>query len=183
MKLSQSIALSALAAAWLAAAPAQAAQQNRMVTVPAAHLCTLSIPTTNTGVRPKATGFRNEGTGNAFVICAFDSAPGLYQFEHIESVADPSEIAIYFASIDGKSHEFDCTGVNSWPMPSALPMQYVVKHVSATPSNLGLIDFVAEDFGGELRIPTSGALSVTCSLPAGVSILVGELWSKEDVGS
>ncbi|MFO1473032.1 MAG: hypothetical protein U1F20_00190 [Lysobacterales bacterium] len=31
----------------------------------------LSIPTTDTGVRPKATGFRNEGTTDQFVICGY----------------------------------------------------------------------------------------------------------------
>ena len=177
MKIPQCIIASALVAASLAAAPVQAA--NRLTTIPAARLCTLSIPTTNTGARPKATGFRNEGVGNVFAICAFDSAPGLTQYENLESTQDPHEIAVYFASIDGKSHEFDCTGVNSWLMPGAQPMRYVVKHVSVTPGNLGLADWVAGDFGGTTNIPTSGSFSMTCSLPAGVSILSGLMWSYE----
>ena len=76
MKTNRAIAVAALAAAGISAAPmAGATMQTRTVTIPASRLCTLSVPTTDTGVRPKATGFRNEGKANAFVICAFDSAP------------------------------------------------------------------------------------------------------------
>jgi hypothetical protein len=188
MKPSQSIALSALAAAWLAAMPAHAATQTRTVTTPGAHLCTLSIPTTDTGVRPKATGFRNEGTTNAFVICAFDSAPGQVDDFASEQQSDPKVITLYFASIDGKTHAFNCTGVNSWPAPAAgwaVPMQYSGKNVVVDPNDpyTSQTTWTRLDFGGTTYIPTSGSFSATCLLPPGVSILRARLQSDVDVGS
>jgi hypothetical protein len=188
MKPSPSIALSALAAAWLAAAPAEAATQNRTVTTPGARLCTLSIPTTDTGVRPKATGFRNEGTSNAFVICAFDSAPGQTNNAASELGSDPYVVTIYFSSMDGKTHTFNCTGVNSWPAPyapMAVPMQYSAKSVVVDPNDPSAeqIAWTHWDFGGAANIPTSGSFSVTCLLPPGVAILLGRLAAEEDVGS
>jgi hypothetical protein len=185
MKPSQSIALSALAAAWLAAMPAQAATQYRLLSTPAARLCTLSIPTTDTGVRPKATGFRNEGTTNAFVICAFDSSPWQIGYADYESTDDPELVELYFASIDGKNHAFNCTGVNSWPSSgTVVPMQYVVKtgSVSSTGSSAS-VSWRPADFGGAANIPTSGSFSVTCLLPPGVSILIGDFLVEEIVGS
>ena len=144
MKPSQSIALCALAAVWLAATPARAATQQRSVTTPGARLCTLSIPTTDTGVRPKATGFRNEGKASAFVICAFDSAPGQTNIYSADKDFDPSLVRLYFTSIDGQAHDFNCTAVNSWGSVAygTGPMQYITKTavVDADPTSLdGLI--------------------------------------------
>jgi hypothetical protein len=188
MKTTHATALSALVAAWLAAMPAQAATQTRTVTTPGARLCTLSIPTTDTGVRPKATGFRNEGKANAFVICVFDSAPGQPDDLASEQASDPKVITLYFASIDGKTHALTCTGVNSWPAPAAgwaVPMQYSSKNVVVDPTDpySGEITWSRLDFGGMTYIPTSGSFSVTCLLPPGVSILRGRLQSAEDVGN
>jgi hypothetical protein len=186
MKPTRILALSALAAAWLAAMPAQAATQTRTVTTPGARLCTLSIPTTDTGVRPKAAGFRNEGTTNAFVICAFDSAPGQTDNASFEQSSDPYFVNLYFASIDGNTHTINCTGVNSWlDTTRAVPMKYVSKSVIVDPNEVTLpgASWFASDFGGATYIPTSGSFSVTCLLPPGVAILLGRLKSEEDVGS
>ena len=189
MKLSQSIALSALAAAWLVAMPAHAATQARSVTTPGARLCTLSIPTTDTGVRPKATGFRNEGTTTAFVICAFDSAPGQGALSDREESSDPAFVYFFFSSIDGHAHSFDCTGVNSWPgatgMISTVPMQYVVKTAIVDPAfgPTSVLLWGPGDFGGLSHIPTSGSFSITCKLPPGTAIVLGALTAEEDVGS
>ena len=188
MKPTRILALSALAAAWLAAMPAQAATQTRTVTTPGARLCTLSIPTTDTGVRPKAAGFRNEGTTNAFVICAFDSAPGQANNLASEQESDPYVVTLYFASMDGKTHAFNCTGVNSWPAPiasAAVPVQYSGKNVVVDPNDPSneQIAWTHWDFGGTANIPTSGSFSVTCLLQPGVAILLGRLAAEEDVGS
>ena len=188
MKTTHATALSAFAAAWLAAVPAQAATQARTVTTPGARLCTLSIPTTDTGVRPKATGFRNEGKTSAFVICAFDSAPGQPDDLASEQQSDPKVITLYFASIDGKTHAFTCTGVNSWPAPAAgwaVPMQYSSKNVVIDPNDpyTSQTTWTRLDFGGTTNIPTSGSFSATCQLPPGVSILRARLQADVDVGS
>ena len=188
MKLSQSIALSALAAAWLIAMPADAATQQRVASTPGARLCTLSIPTTDTGVRPKATGFRNEGKTSAFVICTFDSPPGQNGIHAAEASSDPSIVYLFFSSIDGHAHTFDCTGVNSWSGAtgvSTAPMQYVVKTATVDPAfdPTSLFAWQPADFGGGSHITTSGSFSVTCKLPPGTAITLGTLIAVEDVGS
>jgi len=186
MRLPHSIA-AALAALWLAAEPAQAATQARAVTTPAARLCTLSIPTTDTRARPKATGFRNEGTANAFVICAFDSAPGQDNIHAADTPADPGIVWLYFTSIDGQAHSFDCTGVNSWGSVAygTGPMQYITKTavVDADASTVNGLDWSSGDYATASHIPTSGAFSVTCLLPPGAAIEIGILKAQEDVGS
>lgn len=187
MKLPSSIAMPVLAIAWLAAMPAQAVMQARTVTTPAARLCTLSIPTTDTRARPKATGFRNEGTTNAFVICTFDSAPGQDNIHSSDVDTDPSIVWLYFTSIDGQAHGFDCTAVNSWGSVAygTGPMQYITKTVAVDgdASTVNGLNWSSGDYGSATRIPTSGAFSVTCLLPPGVAIEIGMLKAQEDVGS
>jgi hypothetical protein len=187
MKLPHTIALSALAVAWLASAPAQAVTQTRAASTPGARLCTLSIPTTDTKVRPKATGFRNEGTTTAFVICAFDSALGQTGVWPFEMPYDPTLVGLLFSSIDGASHSFTCTGVNSFQGGSiAAPMQYVAKTVTIDPATdpgpLIEVDWKKDDFGGTNAIPASGNFSVTCLLPPGAAILFGAVVGADDVG-
>jgi len=124
MKLLQTIRLTILVACSLAFMPAHAVTQTRKFSTAGARLCTLSIPDPSAKARPKATGFRNEGTTNVFVICGFDSNPGQSQVSPAESPGDPSLIALLFSSFDGKPHSFPCTGVNSWPGGGeAAPMQ------------------------------------------------------------
>jgi hypothetical protein len=187
MKFPSSIAMQALSLAWFAALPAQAATQARTVTTPAARLCTLSIPTTDTRVRPKANGFRNEGTTNAFVICAFDSAPGQDNVHSGDVAADPSIVWLYFTSLDGLAHALDCTAVNSWGSVAygTAPMQYITKAVAVDgdASTVDGINWSSGDYGAATRIPTSGAFSVTCLLPPGVAIEIGMLKAEEDVGN
>ena len=186
MKPSQSIALSALAAAWLVATPVQAETLGRTASTPGARLCTLSTPTTDTKVRPKATGFRNEGTSNAFVICAFDSQPGQTSVPRYAGTSDdPISVTLNFASIDGQSHDTTCTGVNSWPDAGsglAAPMQYISKTLAVWGIQQGL-QWNAADFGEATAIPASGNFSITCVLPPGVAILFGAIYGVEDVGS
>lgn len=177
-----------LVACSLASMPAHAVTQTRKFSTAGARLCTLSIPDPGAKARPKATGFRNEGTTNVFVICGFDSNPGQSQVSAVESPGDPSMIALLFSSFDGRPHSFPCTGVNSWPGGGeAAPMQYVQQMVSIDPPNdpfpYGEADWRPFEFGGVNRIPTSGIFSVTCLLPPGVAILFGGVVGSEDVGN
>ena len=136
MKLLQTMRLPVLLACSLAVMPAHAVTQTRKFSTTGARLCTLSIPDPNAKARPKATGFRNEGTTNVFVICGFDSNPGQSEVSATESPGDPSFIALMFSSFDGQPHSFPCTGVNSWPGGGdAAPMQYVQKIVVIDPPN------------------------------------------------
>lgn len=172
----------------LAGPPAGAVTQTRKISTTGARLCTPSIPDPNTKARPRATGFRNEGTTNVFVICGFDSNPGQSQVLVTESPDDPILIALIFSSFDGQPHSFPCTGVNSWlGGGEAAPMQYVQKMVFIDPPSDPFVyaeaDWYPQDFGASNHIPTSGTFSVTCLLPPGVSILFGGLKGTEDVGN
>ena len=99
--------LFAAAAGLAVVQPAVAVTQGRTQIRTGADMCQLSIPTTDTKVRPKAIGFRNEGTTNAFVICTFDTPPGGYSTTNNFTYA-----GVVLKSMDGADHEVTCTGVN-----------------------------------------------------------------------
>lgn len=147
---------------------AQAVTQARTVRSQGGTACTLSLPTTDTKVRPKATGFRNEGTTNAFVICGYPLPNGsLTQFN------------INFTAIDGASHEVNCTGVNGPPWAPV----YTAKTGSASATQLAL-SWTAADFGGTAGSDMpSGYMSVTCLLPAQVGVDNVYVNYNEDVGT
>lgn len=125
--------------------------------------CQLSIPTTNTGVRPKATGFRNESTttGN-FVICPISSSvtpPGGNTFQYLLA---------FLQSMDGATHDVTCTATVGW---NSLPPKYSSKTKSIGPSAT-FFEWSAADFGGtEGNVITASMISsVTCNLPPQVLI-------------
>jgi len=136
------------------------------VVIPAAS-CQLSIPTTNTGVRPKATGFRNESTttGN-FVICPVIAGPG-------NGTASPlSWLNIFVYSLDGTSRNVSCTGMTGW-YGGYMPPVYSTKTFSSDTTGQGYtITWWPTDFGGlsGTTIPGSLNFSVTCNLPPQTAI-------------
>jgi hypothetical protein len=179
----------ALAAGLAPSLPAAAVTQSRNQIQIGANACMLSIPTTDTKVRPKATGFRNEGATNAFVICAFDTPPGGYS-----GLTDYSRIFIVLKSLDGASHDVTCTGVNSAAdggLVGFSAQQYVAKTVAVNDTGeagtFGVpVYWYPEDFGAapDTTIPYSGGLfSITCKLPPQVSVKYVFADTKEDVGS
>ena len=63
--------------------------------------CQLSIPTTDTGVRPKASGFRNESTTtSSFVICTFQRST---------TTGDYYYVGLVGYSLDGVARDVTCT--------------------------------------------------------------------------
>ena len=98
-------AVAGIALAFGLSAQVHAATQARTTQVPASVACQLSIPTVDTAVRAKATGFRNEGTASTYVICGLQ--------DPVEGAVTDAGIAFY--ALDNKPHTFDCTGVNGWP--------------------------------------------------------------------
>ncbi|GAA5005257.1 hypothetical protein GCM10025793_12770 [Lysobacter lycopersici] len=119
------------------------------------------------------------------MICSFDSAPGQASFGASAQSWDPTYYGVIFGSIDGLVHSFSCTAVNSWPSGNRYaPMYYATKTVTVDPEITAYdeTDWFPVEFGGSTNIPTSGAFSVTCSLPPGVSILLGTLGAEEDIG-
>ena len=150
---------------------AQAVIQNRTMRSHGGTACQLSIPTTDTKVRPKAIGFRNEGTTNAFVICGFPMPDGALTY-----------FVMNVMSLDGAAHGVQCTGVNGPAYSSPI---YSAKNVDtpADASNTSSISWSAADFGGTSgNDMQSGYFSVTCVLPAQTSIPNVYVYYNEDVG-
>ncbi|GAA4998261.1 hypothetical protein FNZ56_12535 [Pseudoluteimonas lycopersici] len=186
-RVSTAIAVLAAAIGLAFSQSAGAETQNRTQIRTGADMCSLSIPTTDTKVRPKATGFRNEGTTNAFVICTFDTPPGGYSTTNNFTYA-----GVVLKSMDGADHDVTCTGVNSVADAGGVGVsepQYVAKTVTVNdegesgPLGVG-VQWEPEDFGSTGTIPdSSGLFSVTCILPPQVSIKYGGAGSEEDVGN
>lgn len=133
-------------------------------------VCRLSIPTTNTGVRPKATGFRNESTttGN-FVICPLVSP--------MSTNSDAFTLVnISLLSLDGQSHDVACTAV-----ANAISPAYSSKTIAVAPTG-GAYTWSASDFGGTIGNPIVGSqeMSITCLLPPQAAIKsLGGYYNRE----
>lgn len=151
---------------------AQAVTQARTVRSQGGTACALSIPTTDTKVRPKATGFRNEGTTNAFVICGYPLPNGDLTFFNMN-----------FMSLDGVARDVTCTAMNGNAFFSPT---YSSKTVTTPADTTGAtaVSWSAADFGGTAgnSMPT-GYISVTCILPGQVSIPNVYVNYNEDVGT
>ena len=161
------------------AQPAAAVTQTGYQVQTGANMCTLSVPTTDTKVRPRATGFNNEGTTNAFVICSFDAPPGAFGV----LLTEFTSAALYLRSLDGAAREVTCTGVNA--LPATGNQQFVPKtHVVSATDAETQFAWSPADFAGTSTIPYSGgAFSVTCILPPQTSVEFGGADSNEDVGN
>lgn len=179
--------LFAAAAGLAVVQPAVAVTQGRTQIRTGADMCQLSIPTTDTKVRPKAIGFRNEGTTNAFVICTFDTPPGGYSTTNNLTYA-----GVVLKSMDGADHEVTCTGVNSVQDAEVAGLsepQYISKTLTVNDESEGgavgtPFQWEPEDFGSTGTIPdSSGLFSITCNLPPQVSVKYGGAGSMEDVGN
>lgn len=123
-------------------------------------VCQLSIPTIDTGVRPKASGFRNESatTGN-FVICPLASP--------MSTSSDAfTFVNISLLSLDGQSHDAACTAV-----ANAISPAYSSRTIAVAPTG-GSYTWSASDFGGTFGNPIVGSqeMSITCLLPPQVAI-------------
>ena len=150
-----------IACAFAMPAPSQAALRQNWGYGNPADACQLSIPTTDTQVRPKASGYRNESTSkSAFVICGY-STPSY------DSTS--KQILIYFTSMDAVSRNISCTAVSG--MAGAEPLTYSTKSISSTAAETyTALLWTPADFGGTTDIPYGEAPSVTCTLPPQTAI-------------
>ena len=137
------------------------------ITVPGAS-CQLSIPTTNTGVRPKATGFRNESTttGN-FVICPMAGDAGGTNYDTY------SYGQIFIKSLDGIEHDVSCTAVvgdGNWTQLKYSTMTIVAP---ANTSQAGTVAWGSANFGQAPNQAILGStwFTFTCNLPPQTVIL------------
>jgi len=164
----------ACAVALVAAPSAMAATQAKTYEFPAADACQLSIPTTDTKVRPRANGYRNEGTANQFVICGM----GGYENDTVLSTT------LLATSVDGLAHSMSCTGVTGMTGFNGGPL-YSSKSVAVPASGIGAQSWSASDFGGATGEVISGGinLSVTCALPPNVALQGFESQGVIDIGN
>lgn len=124
-------------------------------------VCQLSIPTTDTKFRPKATGARNESTtGSNFVICPLVNANATNNNHLIY-------LYVQVYSLDGIARNVDCTatsGVNG----ITGDLKYSTKTASVSGTGAGSVYiWSASDFGAGAAgdpIPGSTFVSVTCLL-------------------
>jgi hypothetical protein len=156
---------------------AHAATQNRLMAALGSDSCKLSVPTTDTKVRPRATGFRNEGTTNQFVICTLhtDNGPG-----GGFGTAPLIDAGLLATSLDGVDHAVTCTGVNSFAI---LQDQQFIAKTQNTGTGYTQFWWDQDDFGSTTGIPTTGVFSITCILPPNVSLDLVLSNMSEDIGS
>ena len=167
-----------IALAFGLSAPAGAATMNRMTLIPGSVACQLSMPTIDTSVRAKATGFRNEGTASTYVICGLQDPSQ----DPTLAVGGVTDVGIAFYALDNKPHSFDCTAVNGWPDTASYG--YATKSITASSSTFrSPLPFLPADFGGTTYMPHEGYISVTCLLPAQVSVGYMYMYYDEDMGS
>ena len=147
-----------------AAHPAKAGTEIRYQNAQGGVVCQLSIPTVDTTVRAKATGFRNEGTTSTFVICGMESANSQENMGTIKGLT----IGLY--SLNGASASVTCTAVNGYANSTPL---YAAKTVAtSTNGAAAVLNWDASDFGGTAGDPLAqnDYWSITCNLPAKTSI-------------
>lgn len=170
------VPLAALACGLAMSAPADATLHQAWTYQNPAEACQLSIPTTDTEVRPKATGFRNESTTkSAFVICglvapAQESSPNSF----------PIQVLLYMHSMDGIARIVNCTAVTG--LDGVTPLVYSSK-AEVSNSGVNYLIWYPSDFGGTTTIPNGYAISVTCTLPPQTSIISVAAWNSIEIGN
>jgi hypothetical protein len=168
------IAAGTLAVGLAAAPTASAVTQDVWFLSAPGDSCQLSLPTIDTVVRPRANGYRNEGTASKFVICGWGAS-------RQSSTIYADVMAI---SLDGASHSMSCTFVaaaSDW-LPSSLV--YVTKTLTVGTSGFDYLYASAADFGGTAGDPFGNFnISVTCNLPPQVAIIHLENKQRVDVGA
>ena len=168
------IAAGTLAVGLAAAPTASAVTQDVWFLNAPGDSCQLSLPTIDTVVRPRANGYRNEGTASKFVICGWGAS-------RLSSTIYADVMAV---SLDGASHSMSCTFVAAsadW-LPSSLV--YVTKNLSVGTTGFDYLALSAADFGGTSGNPYGNFnVSVTCNLPPQVAIIHLESKQRVDVGA
>lgn len=144
---------------------AQAATVSKYTSVPGAGACQLSVPTIDTAVRPRATGYRNEGTANAFVICSFATVRN----------NTPTKLQAQMFSFDSKDHTFNCTFASTLSYGDPL---FLVKSITTTADN-GQVDTEVVTADGLIQRYNT----MTCLLPPGVAINGIQTTFNDDIGT
>ncbi|MFT3897592.1 MAG: hypothetical protein QM719_07835 [Thermomonas sp.] len=171
MKLLESLFATTLVAGLLTASPAQATTVTRVMEDQGGPACQLSVPTTSTQVRPRASGMRNEGTTSAFVICQFTATSSPF-----------TQGSIVLASIDGADHSVSCTGMSGYVTQTAYFATFNI-FVRASDTAGTSVGWNSGYFDPSLSTLPSRGFSVTCNLPPGLAIIGTYAYYDEDVGA
>ena len=155
-----------IAAVVLAAgvSPANAATETRYQTAQGSVVCK-PTETTASNIKAKATGLRNEGTTNTFVICGFESSNSRDSYGTIQG------IDMGMLGLNGASATISCTAVNGYQSVTA--PAYATKSVTtAVGGGETVLSFDASNFGGVAGdvLPNSDYWSITCLLPGNTAI-------------
>jgi hypothetical protein len=160
-------AIAVIGATLAMAQPARALTISKPMMIDPSMACQLSIPTTDTAVRPRATGYRNEGT-NAFVIC------GTAYFS--DSVNIATSLQLKMKAFDGATNDnVSCTAVNRQSGGGGEAYSTKKLSVGAGGTTFSWAPEDVNDFTGYMN-------SVTCVLPAGVAITAIILRFPDEVG-
>jgi hypothetical protein len=153
-----------------AAFPADAATTEKTLFMDPSSSCQLSIPTTTSAIRPRATGVRNEGAETAFIICGL---PRLFSTD-LEST-----INIQMAAFDGIADSVNCTAVNR--QSSGGSVVFAPKTVAIPASGSTSTTWTGAELGGAATL--GFAFSITCALPQGVGIVGVRINFPDEIGS
>jgi len=147
-----------------AAHPAKAGTEFRYQNAQGGVVCQLSIPTVDTTVRAKATGFRNEGTTSSFAICGMESSNSR------SDVGTIQQISIGLYSLNTSAKTVSCTAVNGFANGTPI---YSTKNASVAANGATTtLTFDASDFGGTAGnpLPQSDFWSIICNLAGNSAI-------------
>ena len=150
--------------------PANAATETRLQTAQGGVVCKPTDMVSNSALKAKSTGLRNDGTAPAFVICGFESSNSRSDFGTILSIS----MGMY--SLNGAPAAVSCTAVNGFTDNTPI---YATKSVNTNANGTSaLLNFDASDFGGTAGdpLPDSDFWSITCNLPGKTSI--GYMYTK-----
>lgn len=172
-KLPPVIASAILLAQMLIAAPTDAAVIAKYANRNPAGACTLSVPSTNSGIRANAaTGFGNVGSSNIFVICSFDIV-------NDDSATGFNQLSLTIVSLDGLAHNVSCTAMDR-DVPSNTG-DYSTKSVSVPAFSEASVNFLPADFPNTHLIGWNA--SITCNLSRGTSIISAYSAYGDNVGN
>jgi hypothetical protein len=149
------------------AQPAQAVTSSKNMFIDPSAACQLSLPTIDTAVRPRATGYRNEGTSGTFIICgtAYNSA--------VSGTA--TALSVQLTSFDGITRDVSCTAVTRQSSGTGPTFNTKVGSVSSGGATISWAPADLDSFSGF-------ANSVTCNVPAGIAITGVRLVYPDEVG-
>lgn len=151
-----------------AAFPASAAPITKTMFIDPSGVCQLSIPTTTSAIRPRATGVRNEGAETAFIICGF---PNLFS-------TGTNSINIQLATFDGAADTVNCTAVTR--QSTGTGPVFVPRSIDL-PSTGASVTTTWTD--AELGSIGGFAYSITCAVPQGVGITGVRMSIEDEIGT